>query len=39
MHTNFQKKRRKFVDHGLVVKPIKLETFNSRFQIDLVDMQ
>ncbi len=33
----YQVKRKKTVNHGLVVKPIISEYFNSRCQIDLVD--
>ena len=35
----YQIKRKRTVNHGLVVKPIRSENFNSRMQIDLVDMQ
>lgn len=36
--SEYQTKRKKTVNHGLVVKPIISEHFNSRGQIDLVDM-
>ena len=35
----YQVKRKKTVNHGLVVKPVKSEYYNSRMQIDLVDIQ
>jgi hypothetical protein len=35
----YQLKRARSKNHGLVVKPIISEYFNSRMQIDLVDMQ
>ena len=35
----YQIKRKRAVNHGLVVKPIMSEAFNSRMQIYLVDMQ
>ena len=35
----YQLKRKKTVNHGRVVKPILSDNFNSRMQIDLVDMQ
>ena len=35
----YQMKKRKTINHGLVVKPIRSDSFNSRCQIDLVDMQ
>ncbi len=34
----YQTKRKKTVNHGLVVKPIISDHFNSRGQVDLVDM-
>jgi hypothetical protein len=36
--SEYQTKRKKTVNHGLVVKPIISENFNSRGQNDLVDM-
>ena len=35
----YQLKRHKTKKHGLVVKPIKSDAFNSRMQIDLFDLQ
>ena len=35
----YQTKKNKTVNHGLVVKPLRSDYFNSRTQIDLVDMQ
>ena len=35
----YQIKRKRAVNHGLVVKPIMSEAFNYRMQIDLADMQ
>lgn len=35
----YQAKRKKTKLHGMVVKPIRSEYYNSRMQIDLVDMQ
>ena len=35
----YQQKKNKSVNHGLVVKPLRSDLFNSGTQIDLVDMQ
>ena len=35
----YQIKRKKTVNHGLVIKPIRSSYYNSRMQIDLVDYQ
>jgi zinc finger BED domain-containing protein 5/7/8/9 len=35
----YQVKRKKIKNHGLVVKPIRSSNFNSRWQIDLIDFR
>ena len=35
----YQTKKNKTVNHGLVVKPLRSDLYNSRVQIDLIDMQ
>ncbi len=35
----YQTKKNKSVNHGLVVRPLRSELYNSRVQIDLIDMQ
>ncbi len=35
----YQTKKSRSVNHGLVVKPLRSDLYNSRVQLDLIDMQ
>jgi zinc finger BED domain-containing protein 5/7/8/9 len=35
----YQIKRKRYVNHGLIVEPIRSSNFNSRMQIDLIDFR